>query len=160
MTQKLFRYLARDSPVMILKIFKAVWFLSLLLLLGIFMYVYASLGQEVSLGEGGMASLSREAIFYVLIVLIAFVNAAVFVFSRLVGDGRGEWVAWFYGLVVTLNLFFIAVMAYLNVVNSGEKYDFARLGILINSSLGITIAWMVGWPVYTYARRLFSKQSV
>jgi len=146
---------------MILKIFKGVWFLSLLLLLAIFMYVYASLPQEVILNEGVEAyKISRGATFYILILLIAVVNSLVFIVGRLYGPEKTEFKSWFYGIIISLNLFFIAIMAYLNVVNSGEKYDYIRLGILLNSSIGIIVLWIAGWPLYHFSRRLFSKQSV
>lgn len=144
---------------MILKIFKAVWFFSLLLLLGILMYVYASFSTEVSLGEGA-ASLSKELIFYGLIVLVGLVNTTVFIVSKIYPSGKEELLAWFHGLIVTLNLFFIALLAYLTVVNSGERYDYSRLGIVIYSSLMIVMIWIIAWPVYRYSRKFFPQQQV
>lgn len=144
---------------MILRVFKAVWFFSLLLLLGILMYVYASFAAEVSLGEGAPL-LSKELIFYGLVLLVAMVNSTVFIVSKIYQREKEELTTWFHGLIITLNLFIIAILAYLSVVNSGEKYDYSRLGLLIYSSLGIVIAWAISWPVYSYSRKFFPKQQV
>ena len=65
---------------MILKIFKAVWFLSLMAWLALFLYVYASLPEDVLVREvENKVILSREVIFYLFLAAIVLVNGLVFI---------------------------------------------------------------------------------
>ena len=146
---------------MILKIFKAVWFLSLMGFMTIFMYIYASLPERVVLSEGLEAtSISRDMLFYVSISLIAFVNVLVFVFTKLYGNSNDPFSTWFFGQIMLLNFFFCIVFGFINLLNSGEKFAFERLGVVIYGSVALIIIWAVGWPVYTMTRKFSNKQPV
>ena len=70
---------------MALKVFRAVWFLSALLVLADLLYVYASLPEVVAVqeAEGAQVLLDREILFYVMLVLIAICNVLVYLISRL-----------------------------------------------------------------------------
>src|SRR6478736_6729238 len=106
-----------------LRLFKAVWFFSLLGVLGSFMYVYASLPENVILMESeSTVTISREALFYVVLVLLALINVIVFVFSRLHAKGDPDFLSWFYGQIMTLNCFFIIALSYTSLYNSSEKF--------------------------------------
>jgi hypothetical protein len=84
---------------MILKIFKAVWFLSLMVTLTIFMYIYASLPETLVIVKGADGfTLSREAFFYLALMIIALFNAMVFVFSRLFNRNENGFLTWFFGI--------------------------------------------------------------
>src|SRR5690349_17446838 len=107
---------------MSLKLFKAVWFFSLLAVLGSFLYVYASLPENVVLAESeNTVSIAREVLFYAVLALLTFVNVIVFVFSRLYAKGDRDFLSWFYGLIITLNFFFIIALSYISLYNSSEK---------------------------------------
>ncbi len=146
---------------MILKIFKAVWFLSLLAWLVIFLYVYASLPERVFIleGEGGF-SISREFLFYVFLAAVAILNVLVFIVSRLFNKGHEDFLSWFYGLIVCLNFFFVIVLNFLNLVSSSEKFDYARIGYVIYGSLGLVVVWAVSWPFYSISRKILNKQEL
>jgi uncharacterized membrane protein YhdT len=146
---------------MILKIFKAVWFFSLLGVLIVFMYVYASLPENVILQESGsIKSISREALFYTVLALLALINMLVFIFSKLYSRGDDDFLSWFYGQIITLNLFFITALCYTSLYNSSEKFDYSRIGWIINGSVIIMIVWALGWPVYSVLRKIMNKQTV
>jgi hypothetical protein len=68
--------------------------------------------------------------------------------------------SWFYGLVVTLNIFFIVGISFISLYNSTEKFDYESIGIIIYGSLGLIVVWSLGWPVYSLSRKYFFKQSV
>jgi hypothetical protein len=145
---------------MILKIFKAVWFLSLMAWLALFLYVYASLPAEVLIRETeNKVFLSREAVFYLFLAAIVVVNGLVFIVSRLFTD-RQNFLSWFCGLIICFNFFFVIVLNFINLVNSGEKFNYDRIGYVIYGSVGLFVLWAVGWPVYSFFRKFLSKEAV
>jgi uncharacterized membrane protein len=146
---------------MIVKVFKATWFFSLMATVAAFLYVYASLPEVILLREGeGALSISRETLFYSTLALLTILNSLIFIISKLYVHHPDYFRAWFYGLMVFLNLFVIVVLEFLNVYNSGEKYNYDSLGIVIYGSLGLIVLWSSLWPFYSIAQRIFNKQSV
>ncbi len=146
---------------MILKIIKAVWFLSLMGLMAIFMYIYASLPQQVVIQEGAeMVTLSRDAVFYLTLGVVSLINVLVFVFSKLYGNSNEPFSVWFFGQIILLNFFFCTVLGYFNVLNSGEDFAFENLGVVIYGSIVLIIIWAIGWPVYALSRKILTKQAV
>src|SRR3954468_23811323 len=98
---------------MIKKIFKGVWFFSLLATLAIFLYVYASLPETISFNlEGTGSGLSRNGLFYSTLALLAILNTLVFVVAKVFARGIEYFIAWVYGLVTFFNLFFIVVLEF------------------------------------------------
>ena len=145
---------------MILKIFKGVWFLSLMAWLALFLYVYASLPEQVLIRETeNKVFLSREAVFYLFLAAIVLVNGLVFIVSRLFTD-RENFLSWFCGLIICFNFFFVIVLNFINLVNSGEKFNYDRIGYVIYGSVGLFVFWAVGWPVYSFFRKFLSKEAV
>jgi len=146
---------------MIVKIFKGVWFLSLMATLAVFLYVYASLPEEVEVSGGQMAmALSRNVIFYLTLAVLSVLNALVVTFSKLYRQNNELFVAWFYGLVAFLHLFLIVALQFFNVFNSQENYDYSRLGFIIYTSITLVLIWFFIWPVYIVYARIFSKPAV
>jgi hypothetical protein len=89
---------------MILKIFKGVWFFSLVGLLVMFFYVYAGLPETVSLWEGEEPVLvSKNGIFYFSLLLMAVVNMMVFIVRNLISKNNEPFNTWFYGLIIAIN---------------------------------------------------------
>ena len=145
---------------MILKIFKAVWFLSLLLWLLVFLYVYASLPEDVLIREeGNRVLISREALFYMFLSAIALFTALVFTMNRLFGD-QEDFLIWFYGLIICLHFFFVIVLNFINLINSGENFDYGRIGYVIYGSLGLLAFWAACWPIYSIFRKFLNKEVV
>lgn len=143
---------------MILKIAKAIWFFSLLACMGVMMYVYASLQETVELtGEEGVWQLSRDAFFYSTLALVSLINMLVFVVSRVYPQTHEDFKAWFYGLVVVLNIFFIIGFSFVSLTNSGERFDYARIGGIIYGSVGLIVVWSIVWPVYSLSRTFLRK---
>ncbi|MBZ0245778.1 MAG: hypothetical protein K8H85_07520 [Cyclobacteriaceae bacterium] len=146
---------------MILKIIKAVWFLSLMGFMAIFMYIYASLPQQVVIQEGvERLSLSRDSVFYITLGVVALINVLVFVFSKLYGNRNEPFSVWFFGQIILLNFFFITVLGYFNVLNSGERFTYNDLGVVIYGSVALIIIWAIGWPLYSVSRKIIDKQIV
>lgn len=143
---------------MTLKLFKAIWFLSMLAVLANLLYVYASLPEQVSLMEGGVVTyaIGREQFFYSAMVVIAIANVMVYLFSKSIAPDE-NFRTWLHGLVITLNIFFIIGLSFISLYNSAEKFDFSRIGFIIYSSVVLVVIWSLSWPVYSIRRKLLSK---
>ncbi len=145
---------------MVLKIFKAVWFVSLLLWFLVFLYVYASLPEDVLIREeGNRVLISREALFYIFLAAIAVFTALVFTMKRLFGN-QEDFLTWFYGLIICFHFFFVIVLNFINLINSGENFDYGRIGYVIYGSLVLLALWMASWPIYSIFRKFLSKEAV
>jgi hypothetical protein len=143
---------------MIVKIVKAVWFLSLLATLAVFLYVYASLPETVMVSEGETSLfISRNGLFYVTLMLLTVFNAFIFIISRLFANRMEYFRAWFYVLVTFLNLFVVVALQYLNLFNSGEKFNYESIGLIIYGSIGLVVLWASLWPLYSLGQRFLSK---
>lgn len=142
---------------MILKVFRVIWFFSLLAVLGSFMYVYASLPDPVVVFENpDQIHLSRESVFYTMLFLIASFNSLIYFFRQVNRGEKGEaFNTWFHGQVITLNLFFIVALSFISVFNSSERFDYSRIGVVIYSSIALVALWAISWPLY----KIFFAQS-
>jgi hypothetical protein len=146
---------------MSVKIFKAVWFLSMLGVLVNLLYIYAGLPLDVVVSENGGAptALNKDNFFYMSASLIAVVNTLVFVvgnFYRRDADFR----TWFYGLVICLNFFFVVALNFIGLYNSGDAFDYSRIEYLILGSTGLFVVWAVSWPVYSLYRKIYVKEII
>ena len=146
---------------MALKIFRAVWFLSVLSVLANLLYIYATLPEQVIIQEDGatQVSVGREVMFYTVVIVLALVNVLVYVIGKFFPRDE-EFRAWFHGLIMTINIFFIVGISLVGLYNSAEKFDYSRIGFVIYGSLGLILIWAVSWPIYRTMRRLSVKQSV
>jgi len=146
---------------MALKILKVIWVFSLLAGLGVFMYVYAALPENVVVKESAeTVTLSKETLFYIMLALISVSNALVFAVGRIYPEKDEDFKAWFYGLIACANLFFVIGLSFISLYNSGEKYDFGRLGVIIYGSVGLLLVWATSWPVYRVVKKFLYKQPV
>jgi hypothetical protein len=144
----------QENFSMSLKVFRSFWFVSLLAVLGVLLWVYASLPEEVVVQEEGSSyiKLSKEVLFYAVLAIIAIMNVLVYVMSSMFKKDL-NFRAWFHGLIMTLNIFFIVALMALNTYNSNEKFDFTRIGFMIYGSVGLVVCWAVAWPTYSIFRK-------
>lgn len=142
---------------MIARIFRAVWFLSLLAATATLLYQYASLPPSVVIlsDNGEDLSVSNDTLFYLMTALLCVVNVLVFPFSYY--QKNDAFRSWFFGLIITVNIFLIIGFSFISLFNSGEKYDFARLQPVIIGSIVLVISWSVAWPLYWVFRNLRKK---
>ncbi|MBT1705412.1 hypothetical protein [Chryseosolibacter indicus] len=145
---------------MVLKIFKAAWFLSVLAVLANLLYVYAGLPQDVIIQDEASARviIGKEFFFYVLTGLILFVNLLVYVIGKVYRDE--DFKSWFNGLIITINAFFIIGMSLVQVYNSNEAFNYQKIGFIIYATVALVVVWALGWPLYTLFRRFYPKQIV
>lgn len=147
---------------MVLKMFKAVWFLSALVVLGNLLYIYAGIQQEeiiVQEVEGGSLQVTREVFFYSSLAALTFVNFMVYMTSKVFAKDE-SFRAWFHGLVITINIFFVIAFSLIGTYNSAEKFDYSRIGFVIYGSVTLIVCWAVSWPLYRIFKSFGAKQVV
>lgn len=144
---------------MVLKLFRVMWFLSVLVVLADLLYVYASLPEAVVVRETDSTPVGRELLFYILLGCIVGVNFLVYLLKMFFHEAEALR-AWFHGFVITINIFAIISMHTISVYNSGEIFDYSRVGILLTGSIGLILAWALSWPLYWVFQKFFVKQSV
>lgn len=143
---------------MVLKIFKGVWFFSLLGLFVLFFYIYAGLPENVVFSESeNSLSISRNGFFYSSIILFALINVLVFVVGKLLSNGDQGFSSWFYGLIITFNFFFITSLGFIHVFNGGDRYDYSQMGPAVYGSLILLCGWMISWPFYFIYKKKHSQ---
>ncbi len=144
---------------MILKVFKAVWFLSLLAALANLMYVYAGLPEVVNVAEKEGATayvMNKEALFYSALAFVLVLNLLIFLFTKSIAPDEA-FRTWLHGFVIILNIFFIISFSFISLFNSPERYDFSRIGFIIYGSVALVVLWAVAWPVYAVGRKFLAK---
>ncbi|HLT82046.1 MAG TPA: hypothetical protein VKZ86_13545 [Cyclobacteriaceae bacterium] len=144
--------------MIILRIFRSVWFLSLLAVTAALMYGYASMQEYVVVQEAvnGAIRISRETFFYMVLALLTIINVFVFIIARIMVRSE-DFKSWFYGLVITFNIFLIVGIGFVSLYNSGEMYDYARLQPVVYGSIGLLLLWSFAWPIYVSYKRLVGK---
>ena len=143
---------------MALKITKAVWFFSLIIFLAVFFYNYAGLGESVTIYESAQPlTLSKELLFYLFMGMVVIMNLFVFLVNKIYPTTADEFKVWFYGLIVTLNIFFTIAINYISLYNSAEKFDYQRIGVIIYGSLILILVWLVAWPIFRVLRSSFTR---
>ena len=136
------------------RIFRSVWFLSVLVVLAVLLYQYASWPEEVVIGQGevNFITLSRDGFFYTALVILAFVNVTVYI-SRNFARKAEAFTAWFYGFVAVINFFLIIALSFISLFNSSENYRFGEIGLVIYGSLFLIGMWLIGGLIYWLAQK-------
>jgi hypothetical protein len=140
---------------------RALWFLSVVVVLANLLIVYASMPEQVVIGEdnAGPQSISKEFLFYTLMISIVLINAMVYLLRRMF-PGAEDFRAWFHGLLITINIFLIISMHAVNVYNSTDSFEQSRLVIFVSGSLALILLWAAIWPLYLVYQKLFIKQAI
>ncbi len=144
---------------MILKIFKAVWFVSLMAVLANLLYVYAGWPEQVLLytSNGAGVEVGKEPLFYTSIAVITVFNLLVYLFSRRVTPSE-VFRSWLHGQIITFNAFFIVALSFIGLYNSAEHFDYTRIGGIIYAAVGLVLVWALGWPVIWLWQNLMIKK--
>jgi hypothetical protein len=146
---------------MALRIVRGVWFISTFAALGILLLIYAALPEEVFLFQQGIdyISVSKETFFYLTLAFLTLLNSLVYVVKALFEKDE-TFRAWFHGLIITLNIFFVITLFFLNATNGSERFDFTRIGYLIYGSVLLVGLWALSWPVILIVRKFLPKHVV
>ncbi len=138
---------------------KVAWFLSAFAALASLLYAYASWPEMLTVFESeGTHTASREYVFYSFLGALTVLNCLVYVISALhPGEGSYPLRAWYHSFTVSLNLFLIIALQYLNLFNSGEKFAFEKIGPIIYGGIVLVVITAAVWPVYLAWQGLSGK---
>jgi hypothetical protein len=139
---------------MAVKIFRSVWFFSVLAVLFVLLYQYASWPLEVVIGQGevNFISLSKDNFFYSAMALLAFVNVTVYMVRNFAKKSE-EFQAWFYGFIAVINFFLVIALSFISLFNSNEDFRFGQIGFIVYGSLILVFSWIVGGLLYWVVRK-------
>lgn len=142
------------------RIFKIIWFVSVMAVLGVLLYIYASLPETILLGDqpDGL-QFSRSVFFYSAVGILAILNSSTLFISRLYPAQAAAFKAWYFGMVAVINLFFIVSMAFISVSNGSEKFDYESIGTIIYGVVALVLIWLVAWPIYRIINALLAKNA-
>jgi len=145
---------------MISKIFKAVWFVTVLAFMLVLIYVYAGLPEEVEVMQAGSMYmvLGRESFFYVYLGLAALANSLIYSYYNIgKKTDPDSLLSWIMGLGVVLNMFFIVSMNFISLYNSMDRVDYTFSGIILVAVVALLSIWVISWPVYSIFRKYLIK---
>jgi hypothetical protein len=144
---------------MALKIFRAVWFLSVLIVFADLLYVYSSLPEHVIVQDSvEQISVSREVFFYVALAAMVIVNVLVYLIAALFPKNL-NFRAWFHGLIITINVFLVIAFSLVSLYNSAEKFDYGRIAFIIYGSVGLIVLWALTWPIFLVYEKFLVKSN-
>ncbi|MTI40117.1 hypothetical protein [Fulvivirga lutimaris] len=135
------------------KLIKAFWFFTLLATLATLLYTYAAIpiGGSLSLFDG-QNTISRETVFNVSLAFITICNFSIYSIARKFRKSEvpvAEFlVGWLMSFATVLNFFFMSSLTFIQLVNSGENFDFSNFGYYIYITLGLVIGWVVALPFF------------
>jgi uncharacterized membrane protein YedE/YeeE len=135
------------------KLIKAFWFITLLVTLGVLLYVYASFSDAQIINmQNVLSNISRETFFYFTLFIVTLSNFTLYFLARKLKNKENKQAEFVYGwllsFAVVLNFFFIVAMAFVQVTNTTERFDITYLGYLIFGALGIIGLWVLALPLY------------
>jgi len=145
---------------MALRIFRSVWLLSVVAILAALLYHYASLPEEVIIGQQEIyfISFARDTFFYILVAILTFINVTVFVAKKYARKSE-EFQSWFYGFIAVINFFLIIALSFVSLFNSNESFRFNQIGFIVYGSMLLIGAWIVGGLAYWQIQKLRLKNS-
>lgn len=159
-------HLHKNSEHMYLKIFRAAWFMSVLVFLAALLLAYAALQEQVSIpfspaGSQDFVTFSRETFFYSFLGMGAVINVLPYVIraalkKRIYDPFR----TWFHGVLITFHVFLIVSINFIEVFNSGASYNYNSIIFVIYGSICLIVLWAIAWPMYLIYARYFNKQLV
>ena len=146
---------------MALKIFRAVWFLSVLAVLARLLFGYAGWQEGLVVLEDGDEQLviGKEALFYSVLGILTIVNVVVYIFGK-VYEHQEALRTWIHGLVTSINVFFIVGLSLIGLYNSAEKFNYEQIDFIIYGSVGLIVLVALVWPVYSLYQKIFIKEAV
>jgi hypothetical protein len=146
---------------MALRIFRAIWFLSVLGVFVRLLFGYAGWQDELVIQEraGEQLLINKEILFYVLTLLIVLINVVVYIFGKLYKQ-QEQLRSWIHILITSINIFFVVAISLIGVFNSYEKYDYGRIEFIIYGSVSLIVLVALAWPVYAASQKFFVKRAV
>ena len=140
---------------MVLRFIKFGWGITVVAALATLLYIYAALPELVvySLSDEVIpkGAVSRESFFYISLIFLAGINFLLYALASN-ASYRNKFInlalkQWKFGLAVVINIFFIVALNFIQLVNSGERFNFDYFGYLIYVGLGLILLWILTLPI-------------
>ena len=148
----------------IARILKMIWLVSFIGVNITLFYVFAGLPEMVAFSGDDNTSIDyidKDLFFYFFLAVIGVLNVLIYV---LASKGIGlknmssykmyRLVGWEYGMAIVINIFLAISMFFINIFNSGEKFEYSNFGYLVYFSLGLVILWVLSLPFVIYSARI------
>jgi len=135
------------------RIIKAFWFFTLLATLATLLYTYAAIpmGSNLSLFDG-QNTISREMLFNISLAFITIGNFSLYSIARKYRKSEMPvavfLVGWLMSFATVLNFFFMSSLTFLQLINSGENFEYSNFGYYIYITLGLVIGWVAALPFF------------
>ena len=145
------------------RVFKMVWLISFLGVSVILFYVYSGLPDMVAYSGSeptSMEYISRDYFFYFFVGIIGVLNILLYALSgkQLSSTSNtkriNQLTSWKFGLAIVVNIFLSISMVFINIFNSGERFDYSNFGYLVYFSLALIIIWVISLPFIIYSSRV------
>lgn len=134
--------------------------LTIILFLGVLLFVYAYLPEQVGVSadeyDKPNAFIGRELFFYSFLVVFSLVNLIFVLAGKLLGSlavGEKSFFAskgfkdrmttWLIGLGVVINIFIIITVAFLGLFNNADYYHISQFSMLAYLGQAIIFIWIV-----------------
>ncbi len=137
------------------KVFKSIWWFSIIGIFTVLMWVYASLPSFVNIEAAELfkypVQFKKEPFFYIALAVVVVFNFLIY--------GGGLWMAkktrplaaalssWFFAFGIALNFFLIVGLNTINTLNSGEKVNTGGVELLVWLSLAFLAIAALALPV-------------
>lgn len=144
----------------ILKIFKGVWFFSILATVALFLYGYAGLRADDVILREGAPGINRDLLFYLMLSFLAILNGAGVLLIQLRKTREPDFGLWLYGLLILVNAFATVAFQFVSLINSNEKFNYNNIGSIIFGSVTLVVLWSAALPVYRIIGKLSGKRPI
>jgi cytochrome c biogenesis factor len=130
----------------------------MLTVLASLLYVYAGLPESVIVQEEATGKIiaNREFFFYAVATILLIINVLIYIMSKVYRQDE-DFLTWFNGLIITINIFFIISMSLIQLYNSQENFNFSRIGFVIYGGVALVVIWALSWPIYVLFRKIYPK---
>lgn len=135
------------------RLLKAFWFVTLLGTSAHLLYVYAGLREDQLIFiNDAFGGVSRELFFFASLGVITLVNFVLYSLHwnlRKRDSEEADFIkGWLMGLGAVLNFFLVIALAFIQVFNGGETFDYTNFGYLVIFSLLLIFLWTLSMPIY------------
>ncbi|MDH5474654.1 MAG: hypothetical protein OEX22_03075 [Cyclobacteriaceae bacterium] len=134
------------------RLFRAFWYLSVLIVFFSLMYSFAALPHLVEYLDG-FENVTKDIYFYYALAIVAFSNFILYVLVRKFNSSSSlskMLQSWLYALNSSLNLFFFVALMFVMMHNSNEHWNYGMLGYGIYITIGLIVLCAFSLPILIF----------
>jgi len=137
------------------RLFRAFWYLSVIIVFFGLVYSFAALPEFVQYLEGKEA-VNKDIYFYYALAIVASSNFVLYAMARKFITSSSSLTlsnvlqSWLYALNSSLNLFFFVSLMFVMMHNSNENWNYEMLGYGIYATIGLIFICTLSLPVLIF----------